>query len=193
MRQRERQLSFVRPGRTLVMVVGTVALLGACGGSATKSLRVWEKSEAAKPQATKPQATKPQPYYTAIDGLKLYKEPRRSKAHLAQRPLHQKVYRSKLEGGYAYVKVDGSDMKGWVDNAQLIWRLPAEPPDAPAVVEEDAGEPVVEEAVAPPEPERSPDAPSSVSDTEPDSPDAPSSVSDTEPEPPASPSVFDRF
>ena len=175
MRNRERQFPFVHPGRALLMVVGTVALLGAFGcGSATKSLRVWEKSETAKPQATKPQ-----PYYTAIDGLKLYKEPRRSKAHLAQLPLHQKVYRSKLEGGYAYVKVDGSDMKGWVDTAQLIWCLPVKPPDAPVVVEEDAGEPVVEEAAAQPEPERSPDAPSS--------------AFDTELEPPASPSVFDRF
>jgi len=73
-----------------------------------------------------------QPYYTAEAGVKLYSEPRLSESYIAELPLHQKVYRTTLERGFAYVEVEGSSQKGWVDNGKLIWRLPAAAHTAPA-------------------------------------------------------------
>jgi len=58
--------------------------------------------------------------------------------------------RTSLERGYAFVESSQSSLKGWVDNAQLIWRLPAAPGSgAPTNVET---EPEAPEAPAPEEP-----------------------------------------
>jgi hypothetical protein len=93
-------------------------------------------------------------YYTNVDGLKLYAEPRFSSAVVRTLPLHQKVYRDQLERGFAHVRVDGSRDQGWVDNAALTWRLPASPakatspkvqPPAPAA----AREPIPSDATSP--------------------------------------------
>lgn len=87
-------------------------------------------------------------YYTADQGVKLYGEPRFGGTAIATLPVHQKLYRSKQERGFAYVKVDGSGQTGWVDNSRLIWRLPSRKPkpaapSAPAAV---ASPPVAEVA-----------------------------------------------
>lgn len=73
-----------------------------------------------------PQASSrgPLPYYTSQPGMRLYTEPSFTSAHIAVLPLHQMVYRSRVDRGFAYVEVEGSGQRGWVDNARLIWRLP---------------------------------------------------------------------
>ncbi len=71
--------------------------------------------------------------------------------------MHEKVTRFKLERGYAYVESATSGAKGWVNNAQLIWRLPDTNVPA-ATAPEDETEPSPDEepppeAEAPPLPE----------------------------------------
>ncbi|MEA2080784.1 MAG: hypothetical protein U9P00_13205, partial [Pseudomonadota bacterium] len=63
-------------------------------------------------------------YYVGVESLRLYEEPGTSENFIADLEQHQKVYRYKIEKGFAWVKVDGTDMTGWVVNARLIWRLP---------------------------------------------------------------------
>jgi hypothetical protein len=61
-------------------------------------------------------------YYVGVESLRLYEQPRTSGNFIADLEQHQKVYRYKIEKGFAWVKVDGTDMTGWVVNAKLIWR-----------------------------------------------------------------------
>ncbi len=60
--------------------------------------------------------------------------------------------RSKVERGYALVESTKSGVKGWVDNAQLTWRLPTAPSTA-AGVEAQPEEPVAPAAEEQAEPE----------------------------------------
>jgi len=71
-----------------------------------------------------------------MDGLKVYSEPRTVAAILARLSLHQKVYCYKIERAYAYVKVEETELLGWVDKARLISRLPPQPVSAPQEVPE---------------------------------------------------------
>jgi hypothetical protein len=64
-------------------------------------------------------------YYAGAEGLKVYSDPSTSSKVVGTLALHEKVVRTKLERGYAFVESPTSALKGWVDNAQLIWRLPA--------------------------------------------------------------------
>jgi hypothetical protein len=89
-------------------------------------------------------------YYAGVDGLKVYSEASSSSKVVGTLSLHEKVVRTNLERGYAFVESTKSELKGWVDNAQLIWRLPAAPgAGAPTNVEAEPEEP---EAPAPEEP-----------------------------------------
>ena len=96
-------------------------------------------------------------YYAGIEGLKVFGEPSASSKVVGALSLHEKVTRTKLERGYAYVESAKSGMKGWVINAQLLWRLPTAPKTgAPAPVEAQPEEPVAptgEETPAPVAPE----------------------------------------
>ena len=76
-------------------------------------------------------------FYSAVDGLPVYAGPARSSAVVGRLSFHERVSRSKVEGGYAYVQAERSGLQGWVDNAQLLWRLPTAGAAAPPV----AGEP----------------------------------------------------
>lgn len=93
-------------------------------------------------------ASAPLVYYVGAESAPLYREP--GKTVVARLPPYQKVYRSKLSRGYAFVRVAGSDQEGWLDNATLIWRLPrqgtASQPAAEPATEPDAASP----AAAPP-------------------------------------------
>ena len=116
-------------------------------------------------------------FYCAVDGLNVYARPTRTSAVVGRLSLHERVTRSKLEGGYAYVQADRGGLQGWVDNAQLLWRLPAG--EAPA-------EPAAGESAEPaPEPDATPAA------------EAPPPAGQPENPPPQpsqpTPSVFDRF
>ena len=64
-------------------------------------------------------------YYAGVEGLKVYSETSASSKVVGTLSLHEKVVRTNLERGYAFVESTERDLKGWVDNAQLLWRLPA--------------------------------------------------------------------
>jgi len=69
--------------------------------------------------------SQPLPFFVGIDGLALYSSPTVASPIIARLPLHQNILRSKLEKGYAYIRAPDSGKEGWVDNAKLIWKLPA--------------------------------------------------------------------
>ena len=71
-------------------------------------------------------------FYVGRDGLKLYDKPSGSSAVMTTLRLDQRVTRYRQERGYAYVEVDGTAVRGWVDNAQLAVRKAAALPPAPA-------------------------------------------------------------
>jgi hypothetical protein len=78
-------------------------------------------------------AAKASVYYAGADGLKIYSEPSSSSTLVGTLSLHEQVGRTRVERGYAYVTSASSGITGWVNNADLIWRLPAErSPTAPA-------------------------------------------------------------
>ncbi len=68
----------------------------------------------------------PEPFYVGKSGLKLFPEPRFSRTSIAELPLHEKVLRDKLEKGFAHVTVIKTGQSGWVNNAHLVWRIPAD-------------------------------------------------------------------
>ena len=78
--------------------------------SATKELMPREES------------TAPRIYYAGVADLKMFSQSRVSDTPIARLALHEKVLRYKLENGFAYVKVVRTGQKGWVRNADLIWR-----------------------------------------------------------------------
>jgi hypothetical protein len=78
-------------------------------------------------------------YYAAADGLPVRADASASAKVVGRLGLHEKVTRTQVDRGYAHV-VAGSGVEGWVDNAQLLWRLPAAAaaPPAPAPTETEA-------------------------------------------------------
>ena len=102
-------------------------------------------------------AQPPSVYYAGVEGLKVYSQPSTRSKVVGVLALHEKVSRVKLERGYAYVESTKRDLKGWVTNARLVWRLPTTPTTgAPAPVEAQPEEPVAptgEEPQAPVTPE----------------------------------------
>jgi hypothetical protein len=78
--------------------------------------------------------------------------------------LHTKLHRDELKAGYAHVRVAPTGESGWVENARLIWRLPAQAAQPQPV--EATKTPAVESPVAPPAPAPAP-APGSSGTTQP--------------------------
>lgn len=158
--------------RAVLGVGAALAAAIACSGCAGQSPTIdrWLGRQSAP-------AASAQVFYCAVDGLPVYAGPSRSSAVVGKLSLHERVVRSKLEGGYARVRAGRTGLDGWVDNAQLLWRLPAgEASAAPA-----EGEPAQTE----PEPAETPAA------------EAPPPADEPEKPPPQpaepTPSVFDRF
>ena len=71
-------------------------------------------------------------YFAGRDGLAVHADASGASPVVGQLALHEKVVRSKLRSGYAYVVAADRDLAGWVDNAQLIWRLTGSPEPAGA-------------------------------------------------------------
>jgi hypothetical protein len=124
------KLRRARSSRTIRVVLGTgiLTLLASCTAT-PQSPGGWFGSAAPTPEPTETTpATAPQVrrvYYAGAEGLKVYSEPSTSSKVIGTLALHEKVVRTNLERGYAFVESTASELKGWVDNAQLIWRLPA--------------------------------------------------------------------
>ena len=149
-------------GSPLLRTAATLSVAVALAGCATiqQSVGGWFGSTTPTPAPTPqvaPAAAAPRVYYAGVEGLKVYSEPSTSSKVIGQLSLHEKVTRSKLERGYAYVESAKSGAKGWVNNAQLLWRLPGTPTTAaPAPAEaqpEEPEAPAAEEPEAPAPPE----------------------------------------
>jgi hypothetical protein len=84
-------------------------------------------------------------YFAAADGLALHADASGSSPVVGRLALHEKVVRTRLQSGYAYVESARGGAKGWVDNAQLVWRLPA----APAATETGGAPPAKGDATPP--------------------------------------------
>ena len=134
MRERLFPLSISRWSR-VILVCSFCTVFGACSVGQSGQQRSARPPEAVSAQ---PAETAPLVYYVGVDQLVVYSKPRSSSSPLTQLPLHQKVYRYKMEKGYAYIKVEGSEVTGWVDNGRLIWRLPSQPQKTPMKTEEQA-------------------------------------------------------
>jgi hypothetical protein len=152
-------------------------------------------------------AAAPRVYYAGIEGLKVHGGPSASAKVIGQLSLHERVTRFKLERGYAYVESAQSATKGWVNNSQLIWRLPSGPTTtAPAGTEPEpetpgapATEPEPEEPAAPTAEE--PQAPEATEATAPIAEPTPTPTTAPAAAPPspkptprgAAPSIFDAY
>lgn len=139
-----------------ILCLGPCIVFGmlAAGCSTWKSPSSWFGGESTGVEESAQAQTKATPYYTGEASMKLYPEPRFSLSYIVELPLHQKVYRSKVERGFAYVEIEGSGKKGWLDNSKLVWRLQAPtksaaaPTAAAAPVEESTGDVKAEPAPA---------------------------------------------
>jgi len=109
-----------RPSAWLAVLVVTL-VIGGCGSLAPGS---------SAPEAPQDDGL---PYYIGESGVSLYPGPRAADAKRALDP-YEKVIRTRLQSGWAFVTVERTGEQGWVDNAKLIWRLPRTaarvPPDA---------------------------------------------------------------
>ncbi|HVO22213.1 MAG TPA: hypothetical protein VMW56_01145 [Candidatus Margulisiibacteriota bacterium] len=157
-------------GSRVLLLFGSAVALAACAAM-QQTVGGWfgAATPTPTPQVTPAAAVAPRVYYAGIEGLKVYSEPSTSSKVVGALSLYEKVTRTRLERGYAYVESAKSAVQGWVNNAQLIWRLPAEPrPAAPAPGETPSEEPVTptgEEPQAPAAPEAT--APMEAPPTEP--------------------------
>src|SRR5437016_9258822 len=179
--------------RPMVRVAIAVCVAATVAGCASVRQRVggWFGRKSAPEMVAAPQA--PRAFYARTEGLKVYSEPSASSKVVGALSLHEKVTRSRVERGYAYVESTKSGVRGWVDNAGLTWRSPTAPPAAAST----PGEPKPEEPAAPPaEDVQAPVAPQPVPTN------AENSVtSTTVPAPPRSkkttggvpPSIFDAY
>jgi hypothetical protein len=128
-----------------LLLTGCTAIQRTAGGwpGATAPKRTPE------PTAATPAAA-PRVYYAGVEGLKVYSEASVSSKVVGTLSLHEKVTRSKLERGYAYVETARSGLKGWVDNAQLVPRVPTAAAPAPEPQEPSGPEPTPPAEEAPP-------------------------------------------
>jgi len=92
-------------------------------------------------------AATPRVYFAGTEGVKVYSEPSTSSKVVGELSLYEKITRFKLERGFAYVESATQGFTGWVNNSQLIWRLPSgATTSAPAAAQPEPEGPAVEEA-----------------------------------------------
>lgn len=100
-------------------LLGLGLTLGACA-------RLWPEITGAS-SAT---AASGEAFFSTVDGLPVHVESSAHSKIIGRIGLHEKVARTRVEHGYALISSTVSGVSGWVDNAQLSWRVP---PDKPAV------------------------------------------------------------
>jgi len=109
-----------------VAAIAAAVILGGCA-SVRQTVSGWfgEASPTATPVATSVATEQGQVYYAGVDGLTVYESASGSSKVVGRLALYEKVTRSRLDRGYAYVTAAKSGLEGWVDNAKLIWRIPS--------------------------------------------------------------------
>lgn len=185
------------PPRILLALVAVISIAGCSSLQRTfgemfgKTPPAPEGAAAASPEGT---------FYAGVGDLAVREKPSGSAKVVGKLELHEKVRRSRLEHGYAYVTADRSGLAGWVVNAQLLWRLPpGAGAAAPAVEKPGAGAPA-EQPAPPAGEEKAEEAAESAPPIEPTPTDTPS-IAATPTEAPAraatptapAASVFDPF
>lgn len=167
--------------RFAVLVLATAALAGCA--SVRKTTEGWWGDVTGSGSGAAQQGSV---YYAASDGLVVRAEASGSSAIVGRLTQYQRVVRSQLKNGWAYVATDGG-LTGWVDNAQLVWRVPGSGTTAPAAPPSDASQPAAPAsapAAAPAEPAA---APAPVEPAAPEPAPAPTVAPAPEPAPAASP------
>ncbi len=115
-------------GFRVCVVLGLAAALAGCA-TVQQHVGGWFGAATPTPTPTPTPRTKaaatvvPRVYYAGSDGLTVYKGPAASSKVVGTLSLHEKVTRTKLEGGFAYVE-SATGTKGWVNNTQLLRRVP---------------------------------------------------------------------
>jgi len=79
-----------------------------------------------------PGGSRPSIYYVESEALPVYREPGREV--LMRLARNEKVLRSRVEKGWAFVRVESTGLEGWVDNSRLGWRVPAAAESEPSDV-----------------------------------------------------------
>ena len=142
-------------GHLLIILLYSGLMLGGCSADLPflKDKPADEEGPSGAVTHETEEEAEPLVYYVGVESLGLYEAPRASGNLIAELEQHQKVYRYKIEKGFAWVKVDGTGMTGWVNNARLIWRLPEPSMGEPAELPPEASSPQSDEAmeVSPPE------------------------------------------
>ena len=135
-------------GSTIVRVAAVASVVVVLAGCASVRQTVggWFGRTPSAEKAAAKSVPGPRVYYANVGGLNVYAEPSASSKVVGALSLHEKVTRSRVERGYAYVESTKSGVRGWVDNAGLTWRSPTAPPAAAST----PGEPKPEEPAAPP-------------------------------------------
>jgi hypothetical protein len=161
---------------------GVAVVLASCA-TTQKSVGVWFATATPTPTpAPKAKAAQaPRAYYAGVEGLKVYAAPSSSSNVIGTLSLHEKVIRSNVERGYALVESTKSGIKGWVDNAQLTWRLAPAPKTAGPAPEEAPPEEAPPEE-APPE-EAPPEEPAAPTEEEQAPPPPEATATAIEPQP----------
>lgn len=126
-------------GRALPLLLAIALPMGGCA-SFNEVWESWLGAGEATPLAT-PAAESAPVFYAASEGVVLYTLPSATSDVVARLALHQPVTRIALARGFANVTTE-SGLVGWVDNTQLLWRLPATP-SPPAAAETPAALPTL--------------------------------------------------
>lgn len=120
---------------SLLFSAGLVVGLGACS-----TLEKHLPAIGAATSETSGSAAAEGVYYAASPDLPLHRSP--GGVIIKRLPQYTKLYRAQLNSGFAHVRVASTGETGWVDNAQLIWRLPK--PKSPQQAHEPESQPVAE-------------------------------------------------
>lgn len=134
-------------GRHLLLVALALLVGGCAAISGTWDDWFGEEPPRTPTPAAAGAAQREEVFYAASDGLAMHSLPSGSSAIVARLALHQRVTRTGLTRGYANVTTE-SGLVGWVDNAQLLWRLPVTPGAATTPAVPAAGEGAPAPAVA---------------------------------------------
>ncbi len=132
---------------SVVLLVVLTSAIGACSAVTDQ----WNDLIGEAPPAPAPALAateRDEVFYASVEELPMHALPSGSSDIVARLALHQRVTRIGLARGYANVTTE-SGIVGWVDNVNLLWRLPATPTPSTAPAA----------PVPPPEAEQAPAAP----------------------------------
>ena len=66
------------------------------------------------------------PYFAAVDHVSVRDGARLSAKIVGHLELHQMVLRSGVDDGYARIRIPDGSLRGWVDDAKLVEKLPSD-------------------------------------------------------------------